>query len=301
MSGKGRRWIATINNYDDDIEQHLADISDNGEEIRYAIIAREIGEQGTKHLQCFFIFRKPKRLRAVRELLSPRGHYELVRGTSEQARDYCKKDGDFDEHGDFAGKQGERNDLGECFTWAKEFETEHGRPPNEAEIAGLYPELLVKFRRLPDIILLRSEPIRFEPVEFNDWQKSLKERLETDPDDRTIDFIVDTAGGKGKTTFCRQMYSASPEKVQIFSTGKSSDAAYSVDENKSIFLFNIPRGKMEFISYDLLEQLKDRMVWSGKYESKMKMLRNNTHVVVLCNEYPDMDKLTEDRYNIITL
>jgi len=45
--------------------------------------------------------------------------------------------------------------------------------------------------------------------------------------------------------------------------------------------------------------LKDRFVFSPKYDSKTKWLSNQPHVVVFMNEHPDMTKLSHDRYRII--
>ena len=71
--------------------------------------------------------------------------------------------------------------------------------------------------------------------------------------------------------------------------------AYAVDPDKRVFFINVPRLGMEFLQYSILEQLKDRMVFSTKYTSEMKVLRTNVHVVVFCNEMPDMDKMSADR------
>jgi len=57
---------------------------------------------------------------------------------------------------------------------------------------------------------------------------------------------------------------------------KSSDqesettSHHCVEINTHVFLFNVPRGSMQFLNYGLLENLKDRMVLSPKYDSKMK-------------------------------
>jgi hypothetical protein len=52
---------------------------------------------------------------------------------------------------------------------------------------------------------------------------------------------------------------------------------------------------MEYFSYRLAESLKDRLVFSTKYASAMKILHKVPHVAVFCNEMPDMEKLTADR------
>jgi len=217
--------------------------------------------------------------------------------------EYCKKDGDFDEFGTIRvqGEQGRRSDLEIVIAWADQYAATNGRAPREVDIAREYPVAFTKFPRLMHTIRLRTARVRFNPVDFFEWQAELKTRLDEDPDDRVIDFVLDLEGGKGKTTFCRQMLMDRPDDTQILSVGKSADLAYAVDTSKSVFLFNVPRGKMEFISYQLLEQLKDQLVWSPKYLSGMKIMERPVHVVVFSNEHPDMTQLTPDRYNIINL
>lgn len=102
---QSRNWIFTLNNPEDgDLERIL-----NLEQWRYIVIGREVGEQGTPHLQGYGVFRSNQRQNAVRSLL-PRAHVEIRRGTHQQAKDYAIKDGDFEERGD-EPRQGRRNDL----------------------------------------------------------------------------------------------------------------------------------------------------------------------------------------------
>lgn len=92
-SARSRNWCFTLNNYtDDDIPAILAVDS------RYVIIGKETGESGTPHLQGFIIYKSMKTLQAVKADF-PRAHLEAAKGTSVQAADYCKKDGDFQEQG----------------------------------------------------------------------------------------------------------------------------------------------------------------------------------------------------------
>jgi len=291
------RYCFTINNPSPDEKDKVAEFLQDNDKVRYGIIGRETGASGTPHLQGFVIFNRQQRFNFAKRNIGDRCHLECTRGTSVQARDYCKKDGDFDEYGSFPNKQGKRNDLEEVFTWASEFERDNERPPTEREIACEYPTIHTKYPRIYRTIQLRADIVAFNPVVFNEWQQELKEKLDTDADDRVVNFIVDTEGGKGKTTFCRQLLTDRPKDVQVFNgVGKTTDLTYALDVTKKIFIFNVPRGKMEFVSYVLFEQLKDKMVWSGKYGSTMKMLRHNVHIVVMCNEWPDLTKMTHDRY-----
>jgi hypothetical protein len=113
-------------------------------------------------------------------------------------------------------------------------------------------------------------------------------------------FIVDQAGGMSKMWFCRYCFSHM-ENVQLLSVDKKENLALAIDITISVFLFYIARGGMDYIQYQFLENLKDRLVFSGKYYSQMKELLKKCHVIILCNERPDMEKMMGDRYRITTL
>lgn len=133
------------------------------------------------------------------------------------------------------------------------------------------------------------------------WQQDLEGQLEAEPEDRSVLFVVDSEGNQGKTWFSKYWYLKYPEETQLLSIGKKDDLAYAIDESKRFFFINVPRTQMEFLSYSVLEAMKDRIIFSGKYESTTKILSHTPHVVVMCNEHPDMNKLSADRYHVITL
>lgn len=91
------------------------------------------------------------------------------------------------------------------------------------------------------------------------------------------------------------------DRTQRLSVGKRDDLAFALDANKSLFLFDIPRGQLEYLQYSILESMKDQMVFSPKYQSMSKVFANPVHVVVFTNEQPDQTKMTSDRYNIINI
>lgn len=291
------RWCFTLNNYSDDDEQGTADFLSSGDCV-YGIYGREIGETGTPHLQGFVILRTPQRLSYLRNNLSSRAHYERARGSSESASNYCKKDGDFTEFGDLPSRQGKRNDIDELIAWSDAFTEERGRPPTSPDIAKHKPHAYLKYPRFRALCAQRAPRRRLEFSDPRDWQLELEQRIAEPADSRTIDFVVDPEGGKGKTWFCRYMLYAH-EGTQVLGVGKKADIAYIIDESNWVFLFNVGRGQMEYLSYPLLEALKDQMVLSTKYSGLTKIWNKPVHVVVLGNEYPDMNKLTADRYNVI--
>lgn len=90
---KAKRWCYTINN-------PTEEPSVPEQEFSYHVYGEEEGESGTPHYQGFIIFKTPKRLNQIKNLISDRGHYEVAKGKNSQAADYCKKDGNFKEIGE---------------------------------------------------------------------------------------------------------------------------------------------------------------------------------------------------------
>lgn len=70
------------------------------EKMTYMVVGEEVGENGTPHTQGFVILKSRTRLSAMKKWM-PRAHLELMRGNSDQAADYCKKDGEYMEFGTF--------------------------------------------------------------------------------------------------------------------------------------------------------------------------------------------------------
>lgn len=293
------RWVFTLNNPTTGEEQLLRQNLDNDAQVKYAVVGRETGANGTPHLQGFVIFVSRLRPRGVKQLLGNRCHIEVAKGNNKQASDYCKKDGDFDEYGQYSEDRGKRTDIDDAIEWGDAFIKDNGRPPNDQEIALAHPKTYIKFPRLCECIRLRFSPPPMEDGTPREWQRKLADELDGVADDRQIWFYLDESGGKGKTWFCRWMLSKRND-VQVVGAGKKDDIAYMLDTSKRIFLFNVPRGGMEYFNYVVVEQLKDRLVMSGKYESKMKTWSQKVHVIVFCNEHPDMHKMSQDRYVVIT-
>lgn len=294
---RSNRFCFTWNNYPADYAAILHNVFSE-QNIEYLVFGRETAPTtGTLHLQGFVIFSERRRINAVRGFL-PGCHVEVARGTTTQAVDYCKKDADFEEYGTIpVNQQGRRSDIETYTKWLVDFDGY----PTEREVAVAFAPLYMRYRenclRLREFFCKKPE---LQVGDYRDgWQTDLALSLDEDcTDDRKVIFYVDEEGGKGKSWFIRKFISDHIDFTQYLSIGKRDDLAFAIDETKSCFLFNIPRGQMEFLSYPILEMLKDRMIFSTKYQSRTKVLATIPHVIVFSNEMPDEGKLTVDRYDI---
>ncbi len=136
---------------------------------------------------------------------------------------------------------------------------------------------------------------------LREWQSELLQILKTEPDDRTINFVVDVTGNQGKSWFADWYWDKNEIGTQIMQPGKVADMAYNLIEKPKVVFMDCPRSKQgEYIQYDFLEHMKNGLVFSPKYDSRTKRFKP-PHVVVFMNEEPDRTKLSADRYNVIQI
>jgi len=88
-----RSWCYTINNFTEEDLQGTRALK-----CAYNIFGYEAGVENTPHLQGYVHFKEKKSLRTVKKVM-PRAHLEPRQGTVDQAVDYCKKEGNFEEFG----------------------------------------------------------------------------------------------------------------------------------------------------------------------------------------------------------
>jgi len=105
---KARSYCFTINNYTSDDLSQLEALPANVD-IKYLIYGKEIGELGTPHIQGYVSFASPISSKSFCKKLI-RAHVEIAKGTAEQNKIYCSKEGDFVEIG-IMPSQGKRSDI----------------------------------------------------------------------------------------------------------------------------------------------------------------------------------------------
>ncbi len=296
---KSTAYCFTTNNYTSESKQSLIDDIQrllNEKHVIYAIIGDEVSSTGTPHLQGYVHYSARPRIGSVRKAIT-RSHVEVARGSPSQNRDYCKKDGSFIEFGVFDDIpfQGKRSE----FDRYKEWILQQSEYPGDAHIAANWTNLYCRYadRILKLRDLLYPKPI-LETADYREgWQSDLLAALNEPSDDRKITFYVDAVGNEGKSWFIRK-YLSEHTDGQYLSVAKRDDIAHIVDPTKRVFLVNVPRGSMQYLQYGILESIKDRMVFSPKYNGTVKFFVQQPHVVVFTNDPPDPDGLSADRLDI---
>jgi hypothetical protein len=291
-------WCFTLNNWTQEELAAIVQLGQDASQVEYLVVGREHAPTtGTPHLQGYIRFVERKRLSALRSLISPRAAFFLARGTPQEASEYCKKENDFEEYGQLPElRPGKRTDWERLKLHIDEL----GERPTGRSLRVLFPGLMARYEHavwsfidavLPPPVLTNSEP-------REGWQRDLVATLDGEPDNRTIEFVVDPIGGSGKTWFCQYMMTTRPDDVQYLRIGKRDDLCYAIDVSKKIFLVDVPRLQMEFLQYSVLEQIKDRLIFSAKYQSGLKVLPHPAFVIVFCNEYPNPNALSADRVHV---
>lgn len=151
-----------------------------------------------------------------------------------------------------------------------------------------YPRFVHSYIRAVE----EAKVIRENFVARDGWQSELVQTLSEVADNRTINWIYDSTGNKGKSYFAKNY----PGRTYYVTGGKACDIFYGYEYEPVVF-FDLARMKQEYVQYDVMEAFKNGQFYSTKYESKLVKF-NVPHVVVFANFYPATQMLSADRWNI---
>nr|ACC78732.1 replication-like protein [Gossypium mustelinum symptomless alphasatellite] len=139
------------------------------------------------------------------------------------------------------------------------------------------------------------------PFELKEWQERLSADLNLNPDDRAIFWVYGPTGGEGKSQFAK--YLGLNKNWLYLPGGKVNDMMYMYCKKpQSNLVIDYPRCNKDFINYAFLEMVKNRTVYSYKYEPVGFIDPTcNVHVVVMANFLPDYERISQDRIKLIDL
>ena len=139
------------------------------------------------------------------------------------------------------------------------------------------------------------------------WEEELIEIIKKEPNDRDIIWVTDLGVcGTGKTTFCKYLIR---NHGAIVLGGKSADMKNGIinyklqnnDCDPELIVCNLPKTfETKYLSYTGIEECKDMMFYSGKYEGG-QVDGNCPHLIMFSNELPDIDKCDSARWQILDI
>lgn len=197
---KAQHGVFTINNYtENDITLCRRAIEDS--RITYLIFGYEVGEQGTPHLQGYIQFEKRTRFAEIQATYFPRTSIIAARAHSSNNKDYCSKDGNYEEFGEYRemGKR-PKNDKNEVFESIRD-DILSGVQLNE--LATRYPSEFIKYHAG---IAKMAKTLNTQPVVrfFGPFLETLHNAIVDW--DRTLTLVLQGPTGVSKTQFCLSLF-----------------------------------------------------------------------------------------------
>lgn len=275
-----RQWVFTLNNYSNEEYNNLINYFNNNSKIKDYIVGKEIGEKGTSHLQGYFVLKNATTFNVVNKLCK-RWHIEKAKGTANENYSYCSKDNDYVcKRTNYKIKPYTKKVIEKKLS-------------NEEWTKQLY-----KF-------VLKEE---YDNVKWKTWQKTILNIINDKPDKRSIYWVYDEEGNKGKSYLCKyiDLINTTENKGVIIANGTYANIANQtskcLEDNIMPYsiICDIPRNSIKFCNINSLESLKNGHMYSGKYEGA-KIIIPAVHVVIFSNEMPDITDMSIDRWNIFDL
>lgn len=290
---------------------------DTKNKIKYMIIQGEHCKDGKKHIQGFIQFHTKIRMDTIKKLLGDKTlHIEPMRGTPEQARNYCTDE--------YIDKDGNNKDI-----WLKQYE--YGELDNT--IQGTRTDLIALKNKIKDgnklmdiiddsndnkeihNILQYNRPLKayqdhkqymsmreklrkqYENVKWNKLQCKILDILVENVDNRKVHWFYDEYGNSGKSYIAK--YLQLTRDTYYITGGKQNDILYGY-EGQQLVIIDLARtyaDNLEHI-YTIIENLKNGQYLSTKYETKQKLFEI-PYIMVMANFKPDKTRLSNDRWDII--
>ena len=144
------------------------------------------------------------------------------------------------------------------------------------------------------------------------WQRTLYTYTKTPPDDRTVTWIADPKGSNGKNQLIKYCCCNDKHKyIWIPCSGKLNDimnvlcAEITKGWRGDTIFINLARSatahsEMKQV-YSLLENIKDGMISTTKYNGFRLNESPLFHVIILSNTFPSYNTLTTDRWKVFTI
>ena len=266
----GERWVLIQHGASEEALASLTKFFDT-DEVKAACIAYETGKHGMHpHWQCYFQLAGQARMkRRIEQLLGHKQfHLELAKGTKEANVKYV-------------------------YAVHKQHQIGWVRYSKGIKVPSNY------------CVEKRDNLLRLKH-NMKSWQKMLLERFTSQADFRDILWIWEPKGNTGKTYFAKYLHYF---HGAILTGGKGSDMKYAIARWKEItgnypviILIDLARSdNVTSEGYRIIEEMKNAIFFSGKYESGMVASVLPPHICVFANVPPVRAHMSEDRWKVYKL
>lgn len=261
------------------------------------VYQKESGSKtGYVHWQGYVMFPNPVSLSFLKEI-SPVACWYNRKGTHAQMYAYCtKSDSRLDEPVNVGIEpvlsSGSRTDLAAARALLEECKT-YGEVIDNPELDKVRADYPGWIKEILSRKIERNE--NFEP---RPWQEDVIKMVSSPCDnDRVINWYYDENGNAGKTVLAK--FLTTNHGALFLSNQKSADVACIYDGHP-IVCFNFSRTTCDRINYEIMENLKDGILMSGKYQPVQKVFKS-PHVLVFANFKPKEEAMSSDRWNVVDL
>ena len=239
----------------------------------------------------------------MKKYVGRRAHVEACRGSEEENKLYCTKDGkillEVGVYNTSVGMRGCPSSMGDDVKALIDFLV------SGKTVAEIEPEHYLTYVRYGNMIsklvnakiaAAKLEEIKtsYDNVTWRNWQRDTISDVDGPIHDRQVQWIWDAKGGQGKTFLSK--YLVSRGDCVRFENGKSADIKYGYTGQRCV-IFDLSRSQMDHINYEIIESVKNGIIYNTKYQCEMRVYKI-PHVIVFSNEMPDQMKLSRDRWNI---
>lgn len=187
----------------------------------------------------------------------------------------------------------------ECFNLSKEIHWEKARKDQYANFRycskdkHYYTNFVVD---RPDLFI---ENLKYE--DLWEYQQGIVELHDTEPDRRSIYWLWESEGCRGKTVIGKWLM-AHRTGVAMSSCTKSADILLTARNNVKTYIISIPRSCDFIHPWAALEQLKDGFITDCKLKKEARIVNcAPPHVIVLANFEPNYQFLSKDRWIVVKI
>lgn len=137
-------------------------------------------------------------------------------------------------------------------------------------------------------------------IVLNKWQTELMEYISVplsiiSPEARKIMWFYDNVGHTGKSLF--SLVAHLRLNAIVLENGKNADIKHAYD-GEPIVIFDLTRTTEGLVNYSAIESLTNPLIFSSKFNSKVKYRDTGAYIIIFANFLPNMRAMSQDRWDI---